>query len=294
MTIFLTGSTGFLGKNIINYFKNEFEIKIYKRNDRIIIQQDVIIHLAGKAHDLKNISDPKEYYDVNTELTKNLFDSFLISNASKFIFISSVKAVADKLNCELKEDFTPHPTTHYGKSKLLAENYILSKKLPKGKSVYILRPCMIHGPNNKGNLNLLLKLTEIGLPWPLSSFNNQRSFCSVENISFVIKELLTRNDIQSGIYNIADNDSLSTNDLIKLIGDTKKKKILFIPIPKYLISIFAKIGDLINFPLNTERLEKLTDSYVVNNSKLIAALGKDLPIKTKDGLITTINSIINS
>ena len=293
MTIFLTGSTGFLGKNVINYFKNEFDIKIYKRNDKIIIQQDVIIHLAGKAHDLKNTSDPKEYYDVNTELTKNLFDSFLISNASKFIFISSVKAVADKFNCELKEDFIPHPTTHYGKSKLLAENYILSKKLPKGKSVYILRPCMIHGPNNKGNLNLLLKLTEIGLPWPLSSFNNQRSFCSVENFSFVIKELLTRNDIQSGIYNIADNDSLSTNDLIKLISDTKKKKILFIPIPKYLISIFAKIGDVINFPLNTERLEKLTESYVVNNSKLIAALGKDLPIKTKDGLISTINSFIN-
>ena len=102
--------------------------------------------------------------------------------------LSSVKAAADEINGELTEEIIPKPSTHYGKSKLLAEEYILSKVLPPGKRVYIIRPCMIHGPGNKGNLNLLYQLVRKNVPWPLASFDNKRSFCSIENLCFVIKE----------------------------------------------------------------------------------------------------------
>ena len=107
---------------------------------------------------MKETVNPAEYYEINTELTKNIFDSFLISDAKVFITLSSVKAVADSVNDILTEDHISDPKTHYGKSKLLAEQYILSKKIPSGKRVYILRPCMIHGPGNKGNLNILYKI----------------------------------------------------------------------------------------------------------------------------------------
>ena len=113
--------------------------------------------MAGKAHDLKNVNDQSEYYIANTEFTKQVFDQFLESDAKVFITLSSVKAVADKPETELTEDYIPNPITHYGKSKLLAERYILNKEIPHGKRVFILRPCMIHGPGNKGNLNLLYK-----------------------------------------------------------------------------------------------------------------------------------------
>ena len=122
---------------------------------------NAIIHLAGKAHDTKKATDEKVYFDVNLGLTKQIFDFFLQSSAEKFVFFSSVKAVADKVNgSQLKEDIVPDPQSPYGKSKLAAENYILSQKLPINKRVYIIRPCMIHGPGNKGNLNLLYNIVQ--------------------------------------------------------------------------------------------------------------------------------------
>ncbi len=170
--IFITGSTGFIGENVIKYFNSTFEFYRFSKNEEININQDIVLHFAGKAHDLKNTSNIQEYYVVNTELTKHIFDNFLKSDAKVFMFLSSVKAVSDKLDCELTEDFIPNPITHYGKSKLLAEQYILSKQIPEGKQVYILRPCMIHGLGNKGNLNLLYKLASKGIPWPLGAFEN--------------------------------------------------------------------------------------------------------------------------
>ena len=224
MSIFLTGSSGFVGKNIVSYFGKPLPINKYKRGSAINIQEDVVIHLAGKAHDLKNTSNINEYYVVNTELTKTVFDAFLKSDAKVFITLSSVKAVADQVDNILLEEVIPNPFTHYGKSKLLAEEYIISKQIPKGKRVYILRPCMIHGPGNKGNLNLLYNLVSKGFPWPLGKFENSRSYLSIDNLCFIIKELIEREDIPSGVYNVADDVPLSTNEVIEIIVQSMKKK----------------------------------------------------------------------
>jgi nucleoside-diphosphate-sugar epimerase len=221
--VLVTGASGFVGRNLFKAFENHKSINLdawdrSKDFSSQIIAKEGIIHLAGKAHDVKDVSDPAEYYLINTDLTKSFFDAFLHSTASTFIYFSSVKASADEVSGTLLESDIPNPQTHYGKSKLLAEEYILSKKIPQGKRVYMLRPSMIHGPGNKGNLNLLHHWVKKGCPWPLGAFDNQRSFCSIENVSFVVNELLTRTDIPSGIYNLADNDTLSTNQLIKLMG----------------------------------------------------------------------------
>ena len=290
MSIFLTGASGFVGINLISYFDNLFVINKYFKNSQININENFVIHLAGKAHDLKNTSTPDEYYQVNTELTKKVFDAFLASEAQVFITLSSVKAVADEVESALTEEHIPNPITHYGKSKLLAEQYILSKEIPKGKRVYILRPCMIHGPGNKGNLNLLFSLISKGLPWPLGAFDNKRSFCSIENLCFIIRELIAREDIPSGVYNVADNEALSTNDLIKLIAKSQNKSHKILNISKTLIKMFAKIGDMLHLPLNSERLQKLTESYVVSNAKIKTALGKELPVSARDGLVKTFKS----
>ena len=234
MSIFLTGSTGFVGKNIISYFNSRFSISKYTRGTEIIINEDIVIHLAGKAHDLKNVSAELEYYIANTEFSKQVFDQFLKSNAKVFIILSSVKAVADDIDGELTEDVAPNPITHYGKSKLLAEQYILSQPIPDGKRVYILRPCMIHGPGNKGNLNLLYSLVSKGFPWPLGLFENSRSYLSIENLCFIIKEVIEREDIRSGVYNVADDVPLSTNEVIKMIAASKGKKARILNLSKNL------------------------------------------------------------
>ncbi|MFH6999051.1 NAD-dependent epimerase/dehydratase family protein [Flavobacterium sp. FlaQc-57] len=297
MKILITGETGFVGANLKEYIKLfheplRLEIR-YKEGQEIKINTDAVIHLAGKAHDLRNVSIPQDYYDSNFKLTKQLFDAFLNSNAEVFIFMSTVKAVADKVEGVLTEESLPNPKTHYGISKLQAEEYILSKELPRQKRVYILRPCMIHGPGNKGNLNLLYQLVSKGLPWPLGKFQNQRSFLSIENLCFVIKELIENEQIFSGIYQVADDKSISTNELINLLGKSLDKKTIIWNINPLLIRKLGKIGDFLPFPLNSERLQKLTESYVVSNQKIINALGKQLPIKTDTGLMKTFKSFKN-
>jgi nucleoside-diphosphate-sugar epimerase len=288
--IFITGSSGFVGKNLINFLSPFFVFNYYEKGTKPIVNQDVVIHLAGKAHDIENVSLPDEYYNVNTELTKVIFDAFLNSNAKIFIFLSSVKAVADIVLGELLEDEIPKPTTHYGKSKLLAEQYILSVPIPIGKRVYILRPCMIHGPGNKGNLNLLYSVVSKGIPWPLGLFDNSRSYLYIENLCFIIKELLEREDIPSGIYNVADDTPLSTNEVIKLIAVSKGKKVKILNICTNFIKFLARVGDYIKLPLNSEKLKKLSESYVISNAKIKSVIDKPLPFSSKDGFKRTFRS----
>jgi nucleoside-diphosphate-sugar epimerase len=288
-TIFLTGSSGFVGTNLRLYLSMDYQFTQYKRDTNPEIWQDVVIHLAGKAHDTSNVSNAEEYYQVNTELCKKIFDAFLVSTAQVFIYLSSVKAVADEVEGTLTEEVIPNPRTDYGKSKLLAEQYILSKPLPVGKRIYMLRPCMIHGPGNKGNLNLLFNLVSRGLPWPLAAFNNSRSFCSIDNLCFVIKEIVEREDIPSGIYNVADDQPLSTNELIRYIAGSQSRHPHFLYLPARLIRWIAGLGDWIHLPLNTERLNKLTQSYVVSSGKLKKAIDKPFPLTAEDGLLKTLH-----
>ena len=294
MKVVITGTTGFVGTNLKDYLKTSHKIESrsarYIPNQKFEFETDVVIHLAGKAHDLKKVSIPQDYYDANFELTKQLFDSFLKSTASVFIFMSTVKAVADTVNEILTEDALANPQTHYGISKKQAEQYILSHDLPQAKRVYILRPCMIHGPGNKGNLNLLYQLVYKGLPWPLGDFQNKRSFLSIENLCFVIQELLENITIPSGVYQVADDIPLSTNELIQLLGESLEKKNTIWKIPSSFIKGIAKLGDFLYLPLNSERLQKLTENYVVSNEKIIEAMGKPLPVTSPDGLIVTFKS----
>ena len=297
MKIEITGVTGFVGSNLFKYLLNySYEPKVFNlRNSNwkseININSTAIIHLAGKAHDLKNNFNPEEYFDVNTKLTQELFDVFLASNCRDFIFFSSVKAVTDNAPGILTEKTVLNPQTIYGQSKMQAEQYILSKDVPQSKRVFILRPTMIHGPGNKGNLNLLYQLVRKGIPWPLGAFHNQRSFCSIDNVCYVVNQILEREDIPSGVYNLADDETLSTNELIEIIGATTNKKTKIISISKKVINIIAKIGDVLHLPLNTERLDKLTENFVVSNAKIKSALQIDnFPISVKVGLIKTIKS----
>jgi nucleoside-diphosphate-sugar epimerase len=290
MRIYITGSSGFIGSSVLNYFGSEKIIKSKRGSNFNFDAASIIIHLAGKAHDLKNTSKPDEYYQVNTELSKKVFDAFLDSDAKVFITLSSVKAVADEVDGELTEEHIPNPITHYGKSKLLAEQYILSKEIPEGKRVFILRPCMIHGPGNKGNLNLLYQLVSKGIPWPLGAFENKRSFCSIDNLMFIFKELIEREDIPSGVYNVADDEALSTNEVVSILAQSQDRKPKIWKVSEGLIQSLAKLGDVLRLPLTSERLQKLTESYVVSNQKIKSAIGKDFPVSAKDGLLKTFNA----
>lgn len=326
---------------------------------------DAVIHLAGKAHDTRNASDPQSYFDVNVGLTKKILSSLVHYCASalveksdaggqrseigfgsthelahsrthalpKFLLFSSVKAVADRVECVLTEDTVQNPQTPYGRSKLEAEREVLkfesSKVLKCGEEkeavlkcgssqvresetaanntnrakednfrtlelqnfrTYILRPCMIHGPGNKGNLNLLYGVVRKGIPWPLGAFENRRSFASVGNVCAVVEGFLM-GDAPSGIYQVADDEALSTNQVIGLISEALGRRARIWHISETLVRAVARAGDVLRLPLNSERLKKLTESYVVSNEKVKRALGwKVMPVSAWEGMRKTIES----
>ena len=307
MKILITGIHGFVGSNLVEYLKSENEIygldivspkregvvKTFSWDDLdacVVPEMDAIIHLAGKAHDTKNNSAADVYFKVNTGLAQKIFDYFLASGASKFVFFSTAKAAADRVEGVLTEEVVPTPVGPYGESKIKAEEYMLGKELPTGKQFYIFRPCMIHGPGNKGNLNLLYSVVRKGIPWPLGAFENRRTFTSIENICFAVNGVLTKG-VPSGIYNMGDDEALSTNELIEEICKSLGKKAHIWRLPKGLMTGIAKVGGWLHLPLNPDRLQKLTENYVSSNAKIKAALGVDkMPVDAREGLQRTLES----
>ena len=323
MNILITGIHGFVGSNLVVALKNHYVlygldivtpekegvVKTFAWKDiettsfpmQRLPRFDAIIHLAGKAHDTKNQSASQIYFDINMGLTQKIFDFFLESSAKKFIFFNSVKAAADSVVGDmLTEDVIPTPVGPYGESKIAAEEYILDKlrnehgelkvAMQRDKQVYILRPCMIHGPGNKGNLNLLYNVVKKGIPWPLGDFENKRSFTSIDNLCYVVEGLLTK-DVASGIYHMGDDEALSTNELIALMCEAMGKEPHIWKMNRKMMEGCAGLGTLLHLPLNTERLRKLTENYVVSNEKIKSALGIDrMPVRAADGIMKTIRS----
>jgi nucleoside-diphosphate-sugar epimerase len=305
--IFITGVTGFIGHNVVQYFNHQQNFQLFGHSRdiakariqlkglrielietysaKIFDEQriDTIIHLAGIAHDLSNQYKPDDYYRVNFENTKIIFDEFVKSNAKKFIFLSSIKAAVDICSSAVDETVLPIPVTDYGKSKRMAEEYIQSVQLNTNKRTYIFRPCMIHGRGNKGNLNLLYRFAKTGLPYPFSSFRNQRSFLTMDNLNFIFESFLAK-DIPSDIYHLADDGFLSTTELYKLISLElgNKPKVWSIPsgLTQFLFSLIGKKATL----------NKLTEDMMVSNKKLLQYISQPLPVTMREGLKKTIRS----
>lgn len=298
MKIAVFGATGFLGLNLQKALEANFDLqKISLRHknwcSEIEDKTNIFINLVGKAHDHKGSATAEDFFYANVELTKNIYNAFLQSSAKAFIHISSIAAVEETESIKkLTELDACHPFSHYGKTKREAELWLLAQKLPTDKKLIILRPPMIHGPEDKGNLGFLYKIISKGIPYPLSAFQNHRSFLSIYNFNFYIEEIICAIDLlESGIYHISDDESISTNQIISIIKTIEHKNIPNLSLPKFFVKIIAKLGDIIPIPLNSNRLKKMTSNLLVSNQKIKQALKvEQLPLTAEEGLAKTIQS----
>lgn len=292
----LFGSNGFLGSHLQSKLVGEIiGVNIRQQNWQENIPDDanVFINCIGKAHDHKGTATEHDFYFANYELVKVIFEEFLKSNAQLFIHISSIATVEENERTEVvTENSVGNPQSHYGKSKKAAEEYLLKQILSSGKKLLILRPTMIHGEGDKGNLTLLYKIISKGIPYPLGAFDNSRTFVSVDNLVFLINKIFeNRDSINSGIYNVSDDEPVSTSNLIRIMAQVNQKNPLIVSVPKVVVTFLAKIGDTFKLPFNSKRLSKMTTTLLVSNQKIKTALKlKELPLSAEEGLRKTIKS----
>ncbi len=297
MTILISGAYGFVGSNLVRHLSEKghrcYALDVARGDapyaefwnwDELAqipwTEIDAVVHLAGKAHDLKKVSDPESYFTVNVGLTEKLWAA-CGGKVERFVYFSSIKAV---------DGDTP-----YARSKVAAEAFLAG--VAGGRTgISVLRPCMIHGPGNKGNLNLLVKVVRKGIPWPLAAWENKRSFTSVANACAVVEAVCGAARAGRAPYQVfalCDDEPVSTNRLIALIAEAMGKKAWLWRLPKGLMRFVARTGDFLHLPLNTERLGKLVEDYVVDNAPLRQALGwTAMPVRAEEGLRSTLRSFM--
>jgi len=306
--VLITGISGFVGRHLTDYLigKGEFEVvgldlesaiksvpvQSYSwENISKVGHVDTVIHLAGIAHDLGRKFSDADYFRVNTKLTEEIYTWFLSSGTNRFIYFSTVKAVRDYSESPLEEDANPEKVGVYGTSKKLAEDFLLAHLPSPGRSMIIFRPCMIHGPQPKGNLVSLHKYITKGLPYPFGRIKNQRSYLSIDNLCFLLERTITT-DIPSGIYHLADDTPLSTKRIIELIGETSSTQPLIVNIPVAFINLLAGLGSALNLPFNRKVLKKLAGNFIVSNQKIKNVLTiSSLPVSAEEGMKKAVCSL---
>jgi nucleoside-diphosphate-sugar epimerase len=284
MRVQLTGASGFIGLNIRQLIKAEFVSSKISLANTFTITEEIFIHLAGIAHNIDGEKRSNDYYSINTDLTKKAFDAFLLSNANKFILLSSVKSIRNESDSIITEDTIEAPSTAYGKSKLEADNYILSQNLPQGKFIYILRPALVTGPGVKGNMLKLFNLSKHPIRYFFCSIHNKRSYCNIFNLAYVIEQIINRNDIPSGIYLLSDNETISTSTIISELSSNKLDHNYLSVFFTYLFRLLLSIDKLMGYTSFFRSLRTLTSNYVISNAKITKALGQSLPFSALDGI----------
>jgi len=203
--------------------------------DRVLQGVDVVVHLAGKAHDLRR---PKadailEYRRVHVGATRTLAAAAARAGIRRFVFISSVKAIGERTeNGKCFTDTTPpNPSEIYGISKLEAERALFLEAADSPMEVTILRPPLIHGPGVKGNFERLIRCIQAGWPMPLGRIDNMRSVMGVGNFCEVIEIAASHPDTAGKTFLVADSPAISTPELIWILADSMNKSARLISIP---------------------------------------------------------------
>lgn len=275
--ILLTGSSGFLGSYILDFLENEnYEVVKVGRSEKSDIKIDLsltklskievdyVIHVAGKAHVIpKTEEDKKEFFKVNYIGTNNLLHGLDVAKLQSIIFISTV-AVYGKEIGELIDEKSPlNGNTPYALSKIQAEQSIIDFGITHDIKTVVLRLPLVTGKNPLGNLRAIIKAIKKGYYFRIGKGEAKKSIIAAYDVANLIPELFNLN----GVYNLTDINHPMISEIDSIIAKKFNKRIKIIP--KGLIRIIAKIGDIFSFfPFNSSKFDKLTKNLTFSNKKL--------------------------
>ena len=300
-TILITGANGFLGRNLCQILKGNYKILAISRsqpkfkciwlqfkgtsiaNNEYIFRKfkpNYLIHCAGIAHKNLKKRNIGSLIDLNLNYTKTLAKLSKLNQVERFIYISSVSIYEfswrEKKN--ITENSEINPSNIYGKTKLESEIFI--QKELKGSNTYftIFRPPILYGKNAPGNIFKLIKLVDKKLPLPFGNFNNKKSLLSVNNFASAINISLENQNTKNKIYNLSDDEIISTLEIIKLIIKSRNNRLFLIGVPENLIKLFE------NLPYIGIILLKLNHSIIIDNKKFKNETNWEQPFSQKNEL----------
>jgi GlcNAc-P-P-Und epimerase len=282
MTILLTGSNGFLGKAIYSEISS-FEVKTLGRTNTDI-KFDLtdefkcslgaficVIHAAGKAHSVpKTPAEVQAFWDVNVIGTRNLLNALGAQPPKYFVFVSSVAVYGKTSGHLLDEHNSLSAQDPYGKSKIEAEEIVKKWCIEKNIIYTILRLPLVVGVNPPGNLGSMIHGIKKGYYFNIAGGNAKKSMVLTSDIAkFILKAAEV-----GGTYNLTDGYHPNFNELSYLISKQLGKK--FVPnVPLFFAKILATLGDLLGlkFPINSNKLNKITSTLTFDDSKAREAFG---------------------
>ena len=287
MNILITGIHGFVGSNIVSKLKENHTIygldivfpeeedpeKTFSWNELSEIPKiDVVVHLAGKAHSIPKTEDEKQaFFDVNFQATVNLCKGLEQSYLPKsFIFVSTVAVYGCEKGENISEEHPLNGNTPYALSKIQAEQYLTEWSEKNQIVLSILRPSLITGPNPPGNLGAMVNGIRTGKYLSIAGGKARKSVLMVNDIARIFPVLVEK----GGIYNVCDDSQPTFRELEMLISSQLGKKTP-ISIPYWLAKSMALVGDLLGerAPINSSKLEKITESLTFSNEKAKRELG---------------------
>lgn len=306
------GASGFVGTRLIDVTKEEFNIlNLDKQQSHYYPEitsigdirqmedikdalqgKEIVVLLAAEHRD--DVSPMKLYYDVNVQGTKNVLDSMDLYGVKNIVFTSSVAVYG--LNKQSPNEESPaDPFNHYGKSKWQAEELLRNwfNQDPQNKSLTIIRPTVIFGERNRGNVYNLLKQIASGRFLMVGNGTNFKSMAYVGNVAAFIKHHMQNNKPGYRVFNYIDKPDLNMNDLVSHVERSLDKKLSSVSLPYWLGMLGGYGFDVLSlftrrkFSVSAVRVKKFCattqfDSSAVQNS------GFEAPFSLEEGLHNTL------
>lgn len=291
MSLLLTGATGFLGSNIIGRLAESYSVTTLGRsagNDIVADladcppplpgRFDVVVHAAGKAHEIQGGESDKAFDRVNVNGTINLCRALEGAGRPKaFVFVSSVAVYGDNAGEDVAEDHALEGRSAYALSKIMAEAFISDWCARNGVALAILRPSLIVGPHATGNMKAMIRGIRRGVYANVGGGKARRSIVGVSDVAEVILKAVGRN----GVYNVCERRHRTVGEIARHIADlTGRRQLLSIPL--WMARALALPGDVLRrrWPIDSYRLRKLTEPLTFDSSKAC----RDLEWEPKDAL----------
>lgn len=311
-TVLVTGANGFAGRALCPYLVNQgYKVRgtvregISTGDRQAEIKSDVvvgdllgapdwsealdgvdtIVHLAGIAHVLKETEgNPSAIYrQINTLGTQKLAQAAVEAGVRRFVFTSTL--IVNGISTPerpFRESDPVNPYGAYGKSKWDAEQSLLAVAAESGLETVVVRPPLMYGPGVKGNFLRLLHWVQRGVPLPLASVKNQRSFLGVKNFASLIDHCISHPSAAGEIFLVSDGENLSTPDLIKRLAQHMNRPARLFPMPPAILGAVARLAG------QSHAWQKLGGSLVVDVKKSRGLLEWQPPFTVNEGLRETV------